>query len=274
MSNNSNLNAVNVKVANDSNDSTAKSEEVSNGFSSFMPAFGSTVAPVNQPTNQSTFDRESGSISSLVYSRYRDSDVPFNAPGQQMNSTANLVVPMNSIVTQNGQTLFNWQSSKSTIKERLNCVLYRETLADIHFLVGKEAESIPAHKFILSVGSAVFNAMFNGKMATTEENIRLPDVEPPAFRALLRFLYTDEVEIDPETVMMTLYTAKKYAVPALEKACVEFLKQNLSSDNAFMLLTQARLFDETVLAQMCLDTIDKHTVDALSAEGFLDIDHD
>ena len=38
--------------------------------------------------------------------------------------------------------------------------------------------------------------------------------------------------------MTTLYTAKKYAVPALEKHCVDFLKRNLSPDNAFMLLTQ------------------------------------
>ena len=149
-------------------------------------------------------------------------------------------------------------------------------LADVHFVVGKGIPPmrIPAHKFVLSIGSAVFDAMFNGKMATDDEDIELPDVEPAAFLALLRFLYTDEVQIGPETVMTTLYTAKKYAVPALEKQCVDFLKQHLSSDNAFMLLTQACLFDESVLAQMCLDTIDKNTVDALAAEGFLDIDYD
>lgn len=55
---------------------------------------------------------------------------------------------------------------------------------------------------------------------------------------LLYLLYSDEVQIGPETVMTTLYTAKKYAVPALERRCVEFLQNHLSSDNAFMLLTQ------------------------------------
>lgn len=35
---------------------------------------------------------------------------------------------------------------------------------------------------------------------------------------------------------------------------------------------QARLFDEPQLASLCLDTIDKSTVDAISAEGFTDID--
>jgi BTB/POZ domain-containing protein 1/2 len=51
-------------------------------------------------------------------------------------------------------------------------------------------------------------------------------------------------QICPETVMTTLYTAKKYAVPALEKNCVDYLKRHLCADNAFLLLTQARLFDE------------------------------
>ena len=53
--------------------------------------------------------------------------------------------------------------------------------------------------------------------------------------------------------------AKKYAVPSLEKHCVDFLKHNLSPDNACMLLTQARLFDEPQLAALCLETIDKYT---------------
>uniref|UniRef100_A0A8C5I422 BTB/POZ domain-containing protein 2-like n=1 Tax=Gouania willdenowi TaxID=441366 RepID=A0A8C5I422_GOUWI len=144
------------------------------------------------------------------------------------------------------EPVYNWQATKSTVKER----------------------------FVLAVGSAVFDAMFNGGMATTSTEIELPDVEPAAFLALLKFLYSDEVQIGPETVMTTLYTAKKYAVPALEAHCVEFLKKNLRADNAFMLLTQARLFDEPQLASLCLENIDKNTGDALAAEGFTDIDLD
>ncbi|KAK2086918.1 hypothetical protein P7K49_032825 [Saguinus oedipus] len=79
--------------------------------------------------------------------------------------------------------------------------------------------------------------------------VRSPDLSPGAGhggpipwlpRCHCRFLYSDEVQIGPETVMTTLYTAKKYAVPALEAHCVEFLKKNLRADNAFMLLTQCQ----------------------------------
>ena len=58
---------------------------------------------------------------------------------------------------------------------------------------GGAEQRIPAHKFVLSVGSAVFDAMFNSTLATQEDEITLPDVEPAAFLALLKFLYSDEV---------------------------------------------------------------------------------
>ncbi|XP_039550942.1 BTB/POZ domain-containing protein 2a isoform X3 [Pimephales promelas] len=134
------------------------------------------------------------------------------------------------------EPVYNWQATKSTVKERFAFLFNNEVLSDVHFLVGKGmgVQRIPAH----------------------------------------RFLYSDEVQIGPETVMTTLYTAKKYAVPALEAHCVEFLKKNLRADNAFMLLTQARLFDEPQLASLCLENIDKNTADALAAEGFTDIDLD
>ncbi|CAK9825378.1 BTB/POZ domain-containing protein 2 [Anthophora retusa] len=170
----------------------------------------------------------------------------------------------------------NWQGTKATMRERIVFLFNNEILSDVSFIVGRGAQKqrIPAHKLVLSSGSAVFDAMFNGTLATASSEIEVPDVEPAAFLAVLLFLYTDEIQIDPETVMTTLYTAKKYAVSALEKHCVDYLKNNLTSDNAFLLLTQARLFDEPQLAAVCLDTIDRFTTKALNADGFTDIDID
>lgn len=182
----------------------------------------------------------------------------------------------------------NWQSSKHRVKSRLLYLLNTSVLSDVTFLVGGSSllmsvssssvhlpERIVAHKFVLSMSSAVFDAMFNGHMAVTDDSaIEIPDVEPSAFRALLKFLYTDEIIVESETVMSILYAAKKYAVPALEHECVEYLKENICCDNVFMLLTQARLFDEPVLAQMCLDAIDKSTTEALASDGFTELDNE
>lgn len=171
---------------------------------------------------------------------------------------------------------YNWQAGKTSINERIKFLFNNEILSDVHFIVGKGSQQrrIPAHKFVLSVGSAVFDAMFNGGISSPTDDVELPDVEPSAFLALLMFLYTDEITIGPETVMTTLYTAKKYVIPILENACVDFLKKNLRPDNAFMLLTQARLFDESQLATRCLECIDKNPNESFSAEGFTDIDYE
>ncbi|XP_074597119.1 BTB/POZ domain-containing protein 1-like [Brevipalpus obovatus] len=238
-----------------------------------------SALPVNITTNQAEKTTNSTASESIGHRNLDDSLYDHTYPSSYIDQTKSVIPQSNSntSLSSDSSNTLNWQSTKSTVRDRLSCLFDRETLADVHFIVGRGSNQVrvPAHKFVLSIGSAVFDRMFNGQLATTASEIEIPDIpDPAAFLTLLRFLYTDEVQIGPETVMATLYTAKKYAVPALENACVDFLKANLSSDNAFMLLTQARLFDENVLAQMCLDTIDKNTEEALEAEGFLDIDHD
>ncbi|MBZ3870830.1 BTB/POZ domain-containing protein 1 [Sciurus carolinensis] len=154
------------------------------------------------------------------------------------------------------EPLYNWQATKASLKERFAFLFDWELLSDVRFLLGPQRIPHSAWCWLPAVQSSA--------------PCSTPDVEP----ALLRFLYSDDVQIGPETVMTTLYTTKKYAVPTLEAHCVEFLTKHLGADNAFMLLTQARLFDEPQLASLCLDTIDKSTVVAISAEGFTDIDID
>ncbi|XP_061743414.1 BTB/POZ domain-containing protein 1-like [Nerophis ophidion] len=171
---------------------------------------------------------------------------------------------------------YNWQATKSSLKERFAYLFNKQLLSDVSFVVGKgrQAQRIPAHKFVLAAGSAVFDAMFNGAMATTSTEIEVPDAEPAAFLSLLRFLYSDDVHTCAETVMSTLNTAKKYAVPALASHCVDFVSKHLRADNAFLLLTQARLYDEPQISSLCFDTIDKSTAEAVNADAFTDIDLD
>lgn len=149
-----------------------------------------------------------------------------------------------------------------------------ELMADVHFMVGPKGASqhIPAHKYVLATGSTVFYAMFYGGLAEDKNNIEIPDVEPAAFLTLLRYLYCDDIDLEADTVLATLYAAKKYIIPHLAKACVNFLETSLTAKNACLLLSQSRLFEEPELMQRCWEVIDAQAEMALKSEGFVDID--
>ena len=63
-----------------------------------------------------------------------------------------------------------------------------ELMADVHFLVGErgEQQKIPAHKYVLAIGSSVFFAMLYGGLADSSKLIEIPDVDPTAFMNLLK----------------------------------------------------------------------------------------
>lgn len=53
-----------------------------------------------------------------------------------------------------------------------------------------------------------------------------------------------------------MYVAKKYIVPHLARACVNYLETSLTAKNACLLLSQSRLFEEPDLMQRCWEVID------------------
>lgn len=64
-------------------------------------------------------------------------------------------------------------------------------------------------------------------------------------------------------MLATLYAAKKYIVPHLARACVNYLETSLTAKNACLLLSQSRLFEEPELMQRCWEVIDAQVCDRL-----------
>ncbi|XP_076359088.1 BTB/POZ domain-containing protein 6-B-like isoform X2 [Tachypleus tridentatus] len=175
-----------------------------------------------------------------------------------------------------GQTLDpNWQAAKATVRERNAAMFNNELMSDVQFIVGPKGSTqrIPAHKYILATGSSVFFAMFYGGLAEDKREIEIPDVEPAAFLTLLRYLYYDDISLEADTVLATLYAAKKYLVPHLARACVSYLETSLTAKNACVLLSQSQLFEEPDLMQRCWEVIDAQAELAVTSEGFGDIDY-
>ena len=87
-------------------------------------------------------------------------------------------------------------ANKETNHHTENQVCFQQQLLQRYqFVVRKmdgESESkrvIPAHKFVLSISSPVFEAMFYGELAKTKDSIELPDCAYESLLELPRYMY-------------------------------------------------------------------------------------
>ena len=153
-----------------------------------------------------------------------------------------------------------------------------ELFSDVKFVArGPNGESeskqvIPAHKFVLSISSPVFEAMFYGELAETRGSIELPDCEYDSLLELFRYMYSDEVNLSGSNVMGVLYLAKKYMVPSLADKCAQYLQDSLDPSNVFDILPQAQKYEEENLVDQCWKEIDKQTIEAVKSDGFATIE--
>ena len=168
----------------------------------------------------------------------------------------------------------NWQTKRPTIRERTKFMINNALFSDVKFVVRKsdgESESkqvISAHKFVLSIGSPVFEAMFYGELAETRDSNELPDCEYENLLELFRYMYSDEVNLSGSNVLGVLYLAKKYMVHSLAEKCTEYLQNNLDPSNVFNILPTAEKYEEKELVDRCWEVIDKQTEAAVKSDGF------
>lgn len=130
---------------------------------------------------------------------------------------------------------------------------------------------LPAHKFILSLRSPVFKAMFSNQMneASTHE-VFIPDFDAVVMQEFLHFIYTDHCE---RTVLDThseplLAAACKYQVPGLEALCENHLCSTLSVHNVAGVLYLSDLYCAHQLKARALHYIAHNAKAVVQTDGF------
>ena len=181
------------------------------------------------------------------------------------------------------RTWFDLQEKKAKERERTLFLLNNDLLSDIKFIVSasnvetdsqnqKSKMVIPAHKFLLAVRSPVFFAMFCGEMAEKSDTIDLPDCEYDGVLEMLRYLYSEEVELNDGNVLHVLYLAKKYILPSLADECIVFLLRQLTVANVLCVLSHAKQYEDKPLVDRCWEMIDRETEAVVKSEEFVTID--
>ncbi len=174
-----------------------------------------------------------------------------------------------------------WQKAIASITERGIFMFNNDLLSDVSLVVRASSDegepkkskmAIPAHKFVLSSCSPVFFAMFCGELAERSDSVDLPDCEYEGVMEMLRYMYSEEAELNENNVMQVLYVAKKYILPSLADKCVRFLQRNVNAENVFCVLSLAQQYDEKVLEEQCWKVIDRETKEVVKSEGFATIE--
>ena len=172
---------------------------------------------------------------------------------------------------------FDWQATKLTIKERISHLYNNDLMSDVTFLVRNNRSDahcrIPAHKFILAASSSVFFAMFHGPIAESRNEIEISDCESrECLLEFLKFIYSDEIDLNWNNSFNVLYLSKKYMIPALSVRCCEFLSRTLTKENVLAILQQSVKLDEPDLLSRCLEFIHSVISDVVEMEAFLYLD--
>ena len=181
---------------------------------------------------------------------------------------------MNDISTRKIDNPLQWQTTKVNVKERNEHMYLNDLISDIQFCIGKKSGSkkiVPAHKFVLGTSSPVFFAMLYGEFSKTDI-IDIEDCEIDAFLELLRFIYYDEVKLTGQNVVDVLYLANKYIIPVLSKECINYLLDNVESENVLSVLNAAVCFGENRLEKHCWSILSRRTAEILSSDSFVEIE--
>uniref|UniRef100_A0A0A9G836 BTB domain-containing protein n=1 Tax=Arundo donax TaxID=35708 RepID=A0A0A9G836_ARUDO len=149
---------------------------------------------------------------------------------------------------------------------------------DVRFKV--KGEVFRAHRIVLAMRSLVFKAELYGPMSDKNKIriITVEDMQPPVFKALLHFIYTDslpardvlEGDENREMVKHLLVAADRYAMKKMKMMCESILCRRLDIESVAATLVLADQHDCSRLKDVCIRFINSsnRVNDVLASQGY------
>lgn len=158
----------------------------------------------------------------------------------------------------------NWQKSLKSVYERNQYMLQSKKLSDIIFIFEKsddDCNSINAHKFELAKGSAVFEKLFYGGEKDDVKEIVIKDFSRKSFNEMIKFLYLDEIDVNPENALDILKLSRTYEIDGLEINYSDFITKYLNVDNLSKILDDSLLLKTDLVRNKCIKFIEENATE-------------
>ncbi|KAK0161328.1 hypothetical protein PV327_009809 [Microctonus hyperodae] len=141
-------------------------------------------------------------------------------------------------------------------------------LSDVTFIVGDK--EMKAHKAVLLARSPKFAAMVAEKILDSAEknHVHITDIKVNVMEALLKFIYTNEVDNIDGIVNDLLDLADKYKIKDLKEICEETLYLSITDENSAKILIIADRYHCEDLKEKTINYINKNGLDILATDEF------
>ena len=106
---------------------------------------------------------------------------------------------------------------------------------------------------------------------SVENRVKIDDIVPDIFEALLHFVYTDRVDLGRlscPSVQDLLVAANKYILPLLKLECQENLSERLTTQNCAEMLALADLHNCVHLRRSAVNFILRNRDDVIRSDGW------
>ena len=139
--------------------------------------------------------------------------------------------------------------------------------SDITFTVqGKEFHP---HKAILACRSPMFAAMFQNEMREKSSNrANIVDMDPDTFQAILRFIYTGQVDLNLENCETMLQASNFCLIEQLKWKCESFMAKHLKMNNCCDVLALAEVHAAKNLKKAALNFVCVSAAEVMKTDGW------
>ncbi|PRD30694.1 UNVERIFIED_CONTAM: BTB/POZ domain-containing protein 6 [Trichonephila clavipes] len=196
--------------------------------------------------------------------------------GASMSRIANLlgisrttVLRVITVYTNLGKV--NTDNAKTGLVARTAAFFNNSVLSDVEVQVKDDAgnyRTFYAHKLILAMAGNEFISLYN----VNSKVIKILDSSPDTVYSMLRYLYTDEINLlCMEDAVNLFKLARNYSVRDLERICSKYiLGGEINLDNLFAKYECALSLNFNDLLQSCRRFIECNTKAIFSSKGFCD----
>lgn len=159
------------------------------------------------------------------------------------------------------------------LSEHIGALYLNDEYSDV--VLSVDGQRFHGHKVILAARSEYFRALlFGGLRESKQDEIELKGTNLPAFKALLKYIYTGHMSLanqKEEVILETLGLAHQYGFVDLEASISDYLRQILQIRNVCMIYDAARLYQLQFLTRVCFSFMDKNAQAIIHDESFLQL---